>query len=203
MAGHVVELGMGLFLTPLMSVVLGVIFYRERLNLLQSLAVLSATVGVAIMLIHFGHFPWIALGVSSTWAVYGALKKKINLEPTVAIFLESILVLPFALAYLWCAGGGTFFAKLSHADMTVLALIGTGILTSAPLVAYTYATNYLALNLLGFCQYISPILTLVLGIFVYQESFGWEKIYPMLFVWLGIVLFIFGQRKIRRFRLSR
>lgn len=67
----------------------------------------------------------------------------------------------------------------------------------------TYATNYLALNLLGFCQYISPILTLVLGIFVYQESFGWEKIYPMLFVWLGIVLFIFGQRKIRRFRLSR
>lgn len=112
-------------------------------------------------------------------------------------------MLPFALAYLWCAGGGTFFAKLFHADMTALALIGTGILTSAPLVAYTYATNYLALNLLGFCQYISPILTLVLGIFVYQESFGWEKIYPMLFVWLGIVLFIFGQRKIRGFRLSR
>ena len=93
--------------------------------------------------------------------------------------------------------------KQQNRELQRLALIGTGILNSTPLVAYTYATNYLALNLLGFCQYISPILTLVLGIFVYQESFGWEKIYPMLFVWLGIVLFIFGQRKIRRFQLNR
>lgn len=203
MAGFVVELGMGLFLTPLMSVILGVIFYRERLNSMQKLAVVSATIGVAIMLFRFGHFPWIALGVSSTWALYGALKKKIGLEPTVAVFLESILVLPAALAYLWKVDAGMFLLHLMEGESTALLLVGTGFITSVPLVAYTYATNHLALNILGFCQYISPLLTLLLGVFVYGEGFGWEKLYPMLFVWFGIVLFLFGQRRNKRLRLMR
>ena len=184
-SGHVVELGIGLFLTPIMSVMLGVIFYKERLNRLQLISVVLAVIGVAIMLIRFGQFPWIALGVSST---------------SIAIFLESIIVLPGALLILAFADGESFFNMFSQNNMTAWALIGTGILTSLPLITYTYATNYLPLNILGFCQYISPILTLGLGVFVYKESFGLNELLPMLFVWVSIVLFFIGQRRGNHFR---
>lgn len=194
MSGHVVELGIGLFLTPLMSVMLGVIFFRERLNIIQKISVLLAIIGVGIMLIQFGSFPWIALGVSSTWAVYGALKKTIRLVPTFAIFLESAIVIPFALIFLAMVDDVGFFSQLAELNVTAWALIGTGILTSVPLITYTYATNYLPLNVLGFCQYLSPILTLCLGVFVYQEDFGWDELIPMCFVWVSIILYLIGQR---------
>ena len=203
MHGHVVELGIGLFLTPLMSVMLGVLFFRERLNSVQKLSVILAIVGVALMLVEFGAFPWIALGVSSTWAIYGALKKKILLDPTVAIFLESIVVVPFALLYLSNVEGMSFASDLTGFDATAWALAGTGILTSVPLIAYTYATNYLPLNVLGFCQYLSPILTLCLGGFVYNEHFGWDELFPMSFIWLSIVLYLFGPRLHAKLRLKR
>lgn len=202
-AGHVVELGIGLFLTPIMSVVLGVVFYRERLSFYQKLSVLLAVIGVCIMLIRFGQFPWIALGVSATWAVYGALKKKLYLQPSVAIFLETIIVAPFALIYLIFIGTADFITMLGEGDLVAWALIGTAILTSVPLITYTYATNYLPLNMLGFCQYISPTLTLCLGIFVYHESFGIDELLPMLFVWGSIALFFYGQVRGRHLAMKK
>ena len=192
-AGHVVELGIGLFLTPIMSVILGVVFYRERLSLLQKFSVVLAVIGVLIMLARFGQFPWIALGVSGTWAVYGALKKKLYLQPSIAIFLETVIVAPFALIFLLIFATTDFSNMFVAGNSVAWALIGTAILTSVPLITYTYATNYLPLNMLGFCQYISPTLTLCLGIFVYHESFGVDELMPMLFVWGSIVLFFLGQ----------
>lgn len=187
--GYVVELGIGQFLTPVMSVFLGVVFFREYLSFMQKISMLLALVGIFIMLIHFGQFPWIALGISSTWAAYGALKKKISLDPTIAIFLETIVVVPFAIVFLHATADSIF--KVLETDLVLgLFLIGTGILTSAPLIAYTYATNCLPLSLLGFCQFISPMLTLCLGIFVYKEPFRINELLPLLFIWSSIVIFI-------------
>ncbi len=201
-SGHVIELGIGLFLTPIMSVILGVAFFRESLNPTQKISVLLALVGIFIMLFNFGQFPWIALGVSSTWAIYGALKKKLQLEPTIAIFLETVLVVPFACAYLIVTGEAkAFFHVLFEDHVLALALVGTGILTSVPLIAYTYATNYLPLSLLGFCQFLSPILTLCLGIFVYKEGFHLSELVPLLFIWLSIVVFFLDQ--VRRVRIAK
>lgn len=187
--GYVVELGIGQFLTPVMSVFLGVVFFREYLSFMQKISMLLALVGIFIMLIHFGQFPWIALGISSTWAAYGALKKKISLDPTIAIFLETIVVVPFAIVFLHATADSIF--KVLETDLVLgLFLIGTGILTSAPLITYTYATNCLPLSLLGFCQFISPMLTLCLGIFVYKEPFRINELLPLLFIWSSIVIFI-------------
>lgn len=194
MNGHIVELGIGLFLTPLLSILLGVVFYRERLNIFQKISVSLAILGVAIMFWRFGTIPWISLGVSSTWATYGALKKRILLIPAVAIFFESLIAVPFALTFLYYVGESAFFARLGDFEFTAWALVGTGVITSVPLIAYTYATNYLPLNLLGFCQYLSPILVLCLGIFVYGKKFGWDEIFPMTFVWAGIFVYLFGPR---------
>jgi len=201
-SGHVIELGIGLFLTPIMSVILGVFFFRESLTPTQKVSVLLALVGIFIMLFNFGQFPWIALGVSSTWAIYGALKKKVQLQPTIAIFFETAIVVPFACVFLIASGeADVFFGLLTENRELSLALIGTGILTSLPLIAYTYATNYLPLSLLGFCQFLSPILTLCLGIFVYKEAFHLSELVPLLFIWLSIVVFFFDQ--VRRVRIAK
>lgn len=201
-SGHVIELGIGLFLTPIMSVILGVFFFRESLTPTQKISVLLALVGIFIMLFNFGQFPWIALGVSSTWTIYGALKKKLQLQPTIAIFLETAIVVPFASVFLIVGGEAeVFFQLVADNRELFLALIGTGILTSLPLIAYTYATNYLPLSLLGFCQFLSPILTLCLGIFVYKEAFHLSQLIPLLFIWLSIVVFFYDQ--VRRVRIAK
>lgn len=188
---HVVELGIGTFLTPLISVSAGVIFFREKLSKLKTTGVLCAVAGVLIMIVSFGHFPWISLGVSMTWGIYGTLKKKLMLDAWVSIVLEGLLMLPFALGYiLWLHSQG-----LGHFLPTVmpglsLALVGTGIVASFPLIFFTIGAMNLPMNVLGFCQYLAPILTLMLGVLFFGEPFGWTQLLPLLFIWSGILIFL-------------
>ena len=190
---HVVELGIGTFLTPLISVSLGVIFFGERLSLLKKGAIALAAVGVGIMIVGFGHFPWISLGVSLTWGIYGALKKKLMLEAWVSIILEAALMLPAALAYIgWLHAGGLGHFGTGGIGLT-LALAGTGIMTSIPLICFTLAAMKLPMNVLGFCQYIAPVMTLLLGIFWFGEPFGGRELLPLIFIWSGIALFLFAE----------
>lgn len=186
---QVVQLGIGTFLTPLISVVLGVVFFSERLGRMKWTAIGLAAAGVALMIASFGQFPWIALGVSASWGLYGALKKKLMLDAQIGILLEVTVMLPFALGYVWhlqSAGLGHF---LTGDALLSSALVGTGIVTSIPLVLFTFAAMNLPMNVLGFCQYLAPILTLLLGIFWFREPFGEEELLPLLFIWSGILLF--------------
>lgn len=186
---QVVQLGIGTFLTPLISVLLGVVFFSERLGRMKWTAIGLAAAGVALMIASFGQFPWIALGVSASWGLYGALKKKLMLDAQIGILLEVTVMLPFALGYAWhlqSAGLGNF---LTGDAALSAALVGTGIVTSIPLVLFTFAAMNLPMNVLGFCQYLAPILTLLLGIFWFEEPFGKEELLPLLFIWSGILLF--------------
>ena len=176
---QVVQLGIGTFLTPLISVLLGVLFFSE----------------VALMIASFGEFPWIALGVSATWGLYGAMKKKLMLDAQVGIFLEVTLMLPFALFYAVHLENTGFGHFLAGDAVLSAALVGTGIVTSIPLVLFTFAAMNLPMNVLGFCQYLSPILTLLLGIFWFEEPFGQEELLPLLFIWSGILLFCAAEVK--------
>lgn len=186
---QVVQLGIGTFLTPLISVLLGVVFFSERLGRMKWTAIGLAAAGVALMIASFGQFPWITLGVSASWGLYGALKKKLMLDAQIGILLEVTVMLPFALGYVWhlqSAGLGHF---LTGDALLSSALVGTGIVTSIPLVLFTFAAMNLPMNVLGFCQYLAPILTLLLGIFWFREPFGEEELLPLLFIWSGILLF--------------
>ena len=193
---QVVQLGIGTFLTPLISVLLGVLFFSERLGRMKWTAIGLAAAGVALMIASFGQmiasfgqFPWIALGVSATWGIYGALKKKLMVDAQIGILLEVTVMLPFALGYAWhlqSAGLGNF---LTGDAALSAALVGTGIVTSIPLVLFTFAAMNLPMNVLGFCQYLAPILTLLLGIFWFKEPFGQEELLPLLFIWSGILVF--------------
>lgn len=159
-AGHVVELGIGTFLTPLLTIALGIVFFRERPPLLTWIAIASALAGVAVMIVQFGHFPSYALMVSSTWAAYGALKK--------ALMVDAVLSL-------------------------AAAFVATGVMAAVPLVAFTIGAMRLSLSVLGFIQYLAPILIVALGVFVFGEPFGAREILPLSFIWLGIAVFLAGQ----------
>lgn len=129
-----------------------------------SIAVAAA--GISVMTWELGRFPLIAVGLASTFALYGAVKKKLNLDAFYSTTLETFFVLPFALAYVLSLGNG----GMGHFNVddlrTAVFLIGAGAVTATPLVLFSIGANDLPLNVLGFCQYISPSITLLLGIFL-------------------------------------
>lgn len=194
-SNQVVELGIGMFLTPLISVFLGVLFYKEKLSSLKWLSILLALFGLIIMIVQLGRIPWIAVGVSSTWAIYGALKKKIRIDPWISNSIEAGLMLPLAVAYIYFlnhTGTSHFFSGNPEADLTGV-LVATGIITTIPMIAFSYAALNLPLNVLGFCMYINPILTLLVGIFVFKESFNTEQLLPLSFIWTSIIIFLYSE----------
>ena len=177
-AGHVVELGIGTFLTPLLTIALGIVFFRERPPLLTWIAIASALAGVAVMIVQFGHFPFYALMVSSTWAAYGALKKALMVDAVLSLAVETFLMMPLAVGYVayLTAMGASHFSP-----------------TADPGLAATIGAMRLSLSVLGFIQYLAPILIVALGVFVFGEPFGAREILPLSFIWLGIAVFLAGQ----------
>ncbi len=191
---HVVELGIGTFLTPLISVVFGVLFYRETLSVIKWAGVLLAACGVLTMVVGFGHIPWISFGVSLSWGLYGALKKAVHISARAGIFLEGLFMTPFALGYvLWLAAQGVgHFSFTSEPTLTVL-LISTGIVASVPMVLFSQATQLLPMAVLGFCQYVAPIMTLLMGVFIFHEPFDEKEATALVFILSGIVVFLLGE----------
>lgn len=190
MSHQVVELGIWTFLTPIISVSLGVLIYKESLSRVKKAGVLLAALGVMVMIAGFGQIPWVALGVSMSWGVYGALKKAITLPAQISIVFEGLLMMPFAAAYLvWLSLQGQSHFSLSADPVLSLALLGTGIAATIPMILFSKATQLLPMAILGFCQYLAPVLTLLIGIFFFGEGIGAEKGLSLAFILAGIVTF--------------
>lgn len=192
--GHVVELGIGTFLTPLLTIALGIVFFHERPPLLTWIAIAAALVGVAVMIVQFGRFPFYALMVSSTWAAYGALKKALMVDAVLSLSVETFLMMPLAVgyvAYLTVTGASHFSPTVDPG--LAAAFVATGVMAAVPLVAFTIGAMRLSLSVLGFIQYLAPILIVALGVFVFGEPFGAREILPLSFIWLGIAVFLSGQ----------
>ena len=169
--GRVVELGLGTFLTPLATVAIGILIFGERVSKIRAAALAVAAVGVAALVTGLDRFPTIALSVSATWAIYGALKKKVTLTPMESVALEHALMLPFALAWLCLsrAGAALDLFAAGFADGISYVLIGTGLVTAIPMILFSLAAQRLPLSILGIIQFLSPVLTLLLGVFVFGE----------------------------------
>ena len=188
---HVVELGIGTFLTPLLSVLMGVICFRERLGWGQWSGIALAALGLLIMVVGFGHVPWIALSVSLSWAAYGAMKKWLRLDAWVSLLMEGLLMLPLALGYVvWIQSVGQgHFLPCTYPGLSA-ALAGTGLVASIPMVFFTMAAVMLPMNLLGLCQYIAPFIMLLLGVLFFEEPFGLTQALPLSFIWTGIAVYL-------------
>lgn len=185
---RVVETSLGYFINPLVNVLLGFVFLKERLHCGQKLAVLLAGIGVANFVWQFGEVPRLALGLAFSFAFYGLLRKMVAVAPLIGLAVETLLIAPVALVLVgyWAVTG---VGHLGVAWSTSLLFIGSGVMTSLPLLWFNNAAKRLRLSTLGFFQYLALSLQLMLGIFLYHEPFTRTHTVTFGFIWIALVLY--------------
>jgi chloramphenicol-sensitive protein RarD len=188
-SGFIVEASLGYFINPLLSVLLGVIFLRERLRLAQWIPVALAAAGVVYLTTVYGRLPWIALTLAFSFGLYGFVKKLAPLGSLYGLTLETGIAFPLAVIYLvfveW-NGTGAFL----HADMrTNILLISAGAVTIIPLLMFASAARQIPLTVVGLLQYITPTLQFLIGVFVYKETFDQAHLIGFGIVWVALIIF--------------
>lgn len=183
---RVVESALGYYMTPLITVAFGVTFLHEKLRKAQKVAVGLAAVGVAILTIGYGSFPWIALSLAVTWGSYSLLKKTLNAGALEALSVETLFALIPNVGYLfYLESKGT--AQFGHSVPNTLLLIGAGFATIAPLLMFNGATLRLPLTTVGLLQYITPTIMFFIGILVNHEDMVATKLFGFVFIWLALI----------------
>lgn len=194
-AGHVVDVSLGYYINPLLSVCLGMLILQERLSLWQSAAVALALCGVAVITFEYGAVPWVALSLAISFGLYGLVKKVANIDSVVGLALETLFLAPAALAYLGFlhAQGG---ASLGRTSSTLSALLaGAGPATALPLIWFARATQRIPLSTVGFIQYLTPTMMLVIGVVIYKEPFNALHLAGFVLIWCALALFSWSQVK--------
>ena len=190
-SGHVVEASLGYFINPLLNVVIGVLFLRERLSWPQWVAVALAAAGVVWLTFNYGSFPWIALSLAASFALYGLIRKLAAVEAVRGLGVENLFVfIPALVALCWIElhGGGGFFSLRWGGWNESLLVLG-GALTAVPLIFFAYAVRRVPLTVVGLLQYIGPTLQLLLGVFFFGEPFGLDRAIGFGFIWAGLLVF--------------
>lgn len=187
---QVLQASLGYYINPLVNILFGRVFLAERLSPAQMVAVAIAAAGVLILAIAFGQPPWLALGLAGTFATYGLLRKLARVEALPGLFIETVFLLPAALALLLVIG-----TRFGHADLTTdLLLMAAGPVTALPLLWFTAAARRLKLSVLGFFQYLSPSCQFLLAVFAFGEHFGPAHYVTFACIWTAIAIFTLAPR---------
>lgn len=188
--GKILEASLAYYMNPLFSVVIGALIFKEKLSAVQWVSVGLALVGVMISVIAYGNVPYLAIIIGLSFALYGAMKKTIKAESEVSICMETMSVLPLALAFIVYAqlSGYTTFSSLSNAEM--LLLIASGPVTSIPLMLFAKGIRKTSITTSGILMYINPTLQLLVGVLIYNEVFTKMNAITFAFVWAAVILFV-------------
>ncbi|MCL2381823.1 MAG: EamA family transporter RarD [Treponema sp.] len=204
--GRIIEASLGYYITPLISVVLGLVFFKEKLSALQWTAFSLACAGVLLLTVLSGALPWISLSIALCFGFYGLLKKKVKLSSLESLTAETLAALPLGLMLLFVrvetagglrlipdAQGLSYIAFLGAAVLVPLAFCG--LVTSLPLYLFGNGARLLPLSTLGFFQFISPTLKFILGIFVFGEFFPIHHFAAFAVIWLAAILHIISLKR--------
>ncbi|MDR3482126.1 MAG: EamA family transporter RarD [Burkholderiaceae bacterium] len=188
-SGHVVDASLGYFITPLVNVLLGFLILHERLRPVQWLAIALAAIGVTWLTWQAGHLPWIGLVLAFTFGAYGLLRKTAALGALEGLSLETILLFPIAFCYLailaW--NGQNTFMQASLSSKLLLAAAGP--ITAVPLLMFAAGARRIKMSTLGLLQYIAPSLQLLLGVWLYGEPFGGERLAGFAVIWSALAVY--------------
>ena len=209
-AGHTIDASLGYYINPLVSIVLGLIFFRERLSFLQWVAFGSAALGVLILTVFSGSLPWISLTLAVSFGTYGLLKKKVSLSALESLGAETLAATPLGFFLLFfsmeATAGGlprliSGWQNLSYLSElpvhTWILLAFCGLVSAFPLYCFAWAAKLLPLSTLGFAQILSPTLQFLLGVFVFGEYFPVRYYIAFAFIWLAVILYIISLKKRR------
>lgn len=184
---RVVESALGYYITPLINVTLGIFLLRERLKILQKIAVALASIGVLVLTVGYGSLPWVALVLSTSWACYSLIKKKLNLGALETLSVEALFAFLPNFIYLIAIerSGDAIFGK--DIWLTIL-LLGAGAATVTPLLLFNGAATRLPLSTVGLLQYLTPTMMFLIGVFINDEDMAATKLLGFAFIWLALII---------------
>jgi chloramphenicol-sensitive protein RarD len=187
--GRMVESSLGYYINPLFSVFLGIVFLGERPGRLQSIAILLAALAIAYLVFRLAYVPWIALGVAGSFGLYGLVRKVARVESLTGLALETLLLLPLAAGYLvWeSTHGSDVFGGFGTAGRVLV--LASGVITAIPLLFFGAAARRLPLSTLGFLQFVSPSLQLLLAVGLFGEPFTVDHAVSFGLIWVALALF--------------
>jgi chloramphenicol-sensitive protein RarD len=186
---YLLQASLGYYINPLVHVILGMVFFRERLRPPQILAVILAAVGVIYLTIQYGQFPWIAIGLAMSFGLYALIRKAAPVGPLVGLAIEILLLLIPAIGYLFyldSQGTGSLFRVSLNLDML---LMGCAPLTAVPLLFFTAGAKRLYLSTVGLMQYIGPSGMFLLAVFYYHEPFSTAQVWTFVMIWAALVIY--------------
>ncbi|RJF90338.1 EamA family transporter RarD [Sphingomonas cavernae] len=199
---HVLESSLGYFLNPLVNVAMGVVLLKERLGRAQMIAVALAAIGVAVLAVGAGSGLWISLSLAFTFATYGLLRKIAPVESLEGLSVETLMLAPFALGYLWWLGNSGALSFGSGTDISLL-IAASGIVTAVPLLLFAAAARRMPYATLGLLQYLAPTIQFLLAVFVYGEPLTTSHLICFAFIWTGLAIFaVSGVSELRRRRVA-
>ncbi|MGI0153517.1 EamA family transporter RarD [Pseudidiomarina sp. WS423] len=188
---HILDASLGYYINPLLNVAIGMAFFAERMRRLQLVAIGLAFTGVFIQVVSFGSVPWVALILAGSFAIYGAIRKRLPIDSITGLWLETVILLPIVLVYM------LFFAQSDNVNMLDNSwqinslLVAAGVVTTAPLLCFTAAAQRIRYSTLGFFQYIGPSLMFILAVWVYHEPLASDKLVTFGIIWAALALYSF------------
>lgn len=188
-SNHIIESSLGYYINPLITVLLGIIVFKEKPEKKQYIAILLAASGVAVMTIQYGKIPYVSLILALSFALYGLFKKISGVESSVSLAVETTLLAPIAFIYIIYRqiSGIGIIGNISA--ITTILLLCTGVATAVPLLWFSKSAKRLEMSTLGFLQFLSPSISLVLGILVYGEEFTKTHLVSFSLIWVGLLIY--------------
>ena len=191
--GYIIEVSLGYFINPLINVLFGAVFFKERFTLAQGIALLIAVFGVSILVVHNGGLPLVSLALALSFAVYGMLKKKVSLPATHGLNIELLIVIVPAILFLFYTQQQGQTPFLSNVHDSIYLILG-GLLTIIPLLFFAAAAKRVSLATLGMTQYLGPSCHLLIAVLIYNEPFEAHTRYAFICIWLALLVYTLDNR---------
>ncbi|MBH0156111.1 EamA family transporter RarD [Fictibacillus sp. 5RED26] len=200
---HVVEASLGYYINPLVSVILGMLVLKEKLNSWQLVSFVLAACGVFLLTWQHGEFPWVAVSLALSFGLYGLVKKLGSFDSLTGLTFETMFVFPLAFIYLIYLQWNGEASFISGGTSTTLLLWGAGLVTAVPLLCFAQGVKRISMTMIGFLQYIAPTIMLVLGVFLYHETFSQIHVISFTLIWIALLIFTVSKTKWANYLINR
>lgn len=189
---HVLEASFGYYLNPIVTIILAVVFLKEKLTRTQTIACLFVGGSLLYLFISLGSLPWVSIMLAFTFGLYSLCKKKIILSPKASLLIETAIVSPIAIIYMGYLASNNSITFHTFGTDTLIYLLLSGIVTAVPLMLFAKGATDIPLYLLGILQYLPPTMQFFIGIFVYGEELSVQKLISFSIIWVAVAVFCYS-----------
>ena len=197
-SGHMLDASLGYFIEPVLVGLIGVLAFKERPTRLEWTTFVLAVIALGYMLIRTGTLPYLAIIIAGSFAVYGGVKKNLDLSPEVALFAETLCMAPFALGFIAYAEANGMGVMGSATVSCIVLLIFSGIVTSVPLLLFNMGVKHIPYYFSGILMYVNPTIQFLVGIFYFKEALDADRLVAFIIIWVGVLLALYD--KLRRIK---